>query len=37
MQEITHEFSPGAVKMDENRREQVNRLMLQYEKDMLRL
>ena len=37
MQEITHEFSPGAVKMDENRREQVNRLMLQYEKDMLKL
>ena len=37
MQEIAHEFSPGAVKMDDYRREQVNRLMLQYEKDMLKL
>ena len=37
MQEIAHEFSPGVAKMDDNRREQVNRLMLQYEKDMLKL
>ena len=37
MQEIAHEFSPGVAKMDDYRREQVNRLMLQYEKDMLKL
>ena len=37
MQEIAHEFSPGAVKMDDYRREQVNRLTLQHEKGMLKL
>ena len=37
MQEIAHEFLPGVAKMDDYRREQVNRLMLQYEKDMLKL